>query len=103
MTAPESTKNIDLLLGVPMQVTVQLGKAEMLVRDILRLNHGSVVELDRAAGGAVDLLVNERLVARGEIVSIEENFGIRISEIVAPAGQHGATDTPRTTRSTGSA
>jgi flagellar motor switch protein FliN/FliY len=84
MTSQESTKNIDLLLGVPIKVTVQLGKTEMLVRDILQLNQGSIVELDRAAGSPVDLLVNERLVARGDIVSIEENFGIRVSEIIGP-------------------
>jgi flagellar motor switch protein FliN/FliY len=88
MTSPESTKNIDLLLGVPIKVTVQLGKAEMLVRDILQLGQGSIVELDHAAGTPVDLLVNERLVARGDIVSIDENFGIRVSEIVGPLTQH---------------
>lgn len=84
MTSQESTKNIDLLLGVPIKVTVELGKTQMLVRDILKLSQGSIVELDRAAGGPVDLLVNERLVARGDIVSIEENFGIRVSEIIGP-------------------
>ncbi len=86
MTTHESTKNIDILLGVPIKVTVELGKAEMLVRDILKLGQGSIVELDREAGSAVDLLVNDRLVARGDIVSIEENFGIRVSEIIGPVG-----------------
>jgi flagellar motor switch protein FliN/FliY len=87
MTSPESTKNIDLLFGVPIKVTVQLGKTEMLVRDILQLGQGSIVELDHAAGAPVDLLVNERLVARGDIVSIDDNFGIRVSEIVGSLTQ----------------
>ncbi len=85
MTSPTATKNIDLLLGVPVKLTVELGKAELLIRDVLKLSQGSVVELDRLAGGPVDLLVNERLVARGEIIAIDDNFGIRVSEILSPA------------------
>ena len=78
----ENGRNLDLLLNVSLQVTAELGKCKMNVRDILKLGTGSVVELDRLAGGPVDLLVNNKLVARGEVVSIDENFGVRITELI---------------------
>ena len=78
----EPGKNLDLLMNVSVKVTAELGTCKMLVRDILKLGTGSVVELDRLAGGPVDLLVNERLVARGEVVAIDENFGVRITELI---------------------
>lgn len=82
MTNHNSNQNLDLLLGVPLDITVELGATKMLVRDILKLSIGAVVELERAAASPVDLLVNERLVARGEIVAIDDNFGVRVTEIV---------------------
>lgn len=78
----EPGKNLDLLMNVSVQVTAELGTCKMLVRDILKLGTGSVVELDRLAGGPVDLLVNDRLVARGEVVAIDENFGVRVTELI---------------------
>jgi len=78
----ENGRNLDLLLNVSLQVTAELGKAKMSVRDILKLGTGSVVELDRLAGGPVDLLVNNKLVARGEVVAIDDNFGVRITELI---------------------
>lgn len=77
--------NIDLLLDVPLPITVELGRTSMTIRDILDLGPGSVVELDRVAGEPVDILVNGKLVARGEVVVIDENFGVRVVDIVAPA------------------
>ncbi len=74
--------NLDLLMNVPLTVTAELGSCKMLVRDILKLGTGSVVELNRLAGGPVDLLVNDRLVARGEVVAIDENFGVRVTELI---------------------
>lgn len=74
---------LDLLHDVEMEVTAELGRTRMSVRELLGLVPGAVVELDRAAGGPADLLVNGRLLARGEVVVIDENFGIRITEIVA--------------------
>ena len=74
----------DLLHDVEMEVTAELGRTRMSVRELLSLAPGAVFELDRAAGGPADLLVNGRLIARGEVVVIDENFGIRITEIVAP-------------------
>ncbi|NLS45388.1 MAG: flagellar motor switch protein FliN [Firmicutes bacterium] len=76
--------NIDLLLDVPLPVSVELGRATMTIRDILDLGAGSVVEVDRIAGEPVDILVNGKLVARGEVVVIDENFGVRILDIVSP-------------------
>jgi len=77
--------NIDLLLDVPLPITVELGRTTMTIRDVLDLGPGSVVELDRAAGEPVDILVNGKLVAKGEVVVIDENFGVRVVDIVAPA------------------
>jgi flagellar motor switch protein FliN len=75
----------DLLHDVEMEVTAELGRTRMSVRELLSLTPGAVIELDRAAGGPADLLVNGRLIARGEVVVIDENFGIRITEIVGPS------------------
>jgi flagellar motor switch protein FliN/FliY len=75
---------LSLLHDVEMGVTAELGRRRMSVRDLLSLTPGSVIELDRAAGSPVDVLVNGTLIARGEVVVIDEEFGIRISEIVAP-------------------
>jgi flagellar motor switch protein FliN/FliY len=91
--APSSTPDrpaaprtgLDLLHDVEMEVTAELGRTRMSVRELLALTPGTVVELDRAAGGPADLLVNGRLIARGEVVVIDENFGIRVTEIISPA------------------
>ena len=77
-----ATSNLDLLMDVPLPVIVELGRTTMLVRDIMALGPGSVIELEKAAGENVDILVNGRLIARGEVVVIEENFGVRIVEFV---------------------
>jgi len=84
------TRPLSLLHDVEMGVTAELGRRRMTVRDLLSLTPGAVIELDRAAGSPVDVLVNGTLIARGEVVVIDEEFGIRISEIVAPdvAGAH---------------
>ena len=76
---------LDLIMDVPLRVTVELGRTRMQIREVLELGKGSVVELDKLAGEPVDLLVNGKLVARGEVVVIEENFGIRVTDIVSPA------------------
>ncbi|MEM7681087.1 MAG: flagellar motor switch protein FliN [Planctomycetota bacterium] len=79
----ESDAAIGLLGDVDLDVTIELGRTEMLVEDVLRLASGSVVELDKLAGDPVDVKVNGRLVARGEVLVLNDNFCIRISEIVA--------------------
>ncbi|WP_093689435.1 flagellar motor switch phosphatase FliY [Sporolituus thermophilus] len=76
--------NISLIMDVPLQVTVELGRTRKLIREILELGPGSVVELDKLAGEPVDILVNGKLIAKGEVVVIDENFGVRITDIVSP-------------------
>ena len=79
------TRGIEMLHGVDMEVTVVLGRTRMTVRDLLALSPGAVLELDRAAGSPADLLVNGRLIARGEVVVVDEDFGLRVTEIVDDA------------------
>jgi flagellar motor switch protein FliN/FliY len=84
-SAPASAtgrRGIEMLHGVDMEVTVELGRTRMAVRDLLALAPGAVLELDRAAGSPADLLVNGRLIARGEVVVIDEDFGLRVTEIL---------------------
>lgn len=81
--------NIDLLSDLQMSVSVELGRTEMSVADVLALGSGSVVELDRLAGEPVDILVNDRLIARGEVVVVDENFGVRIVEVLARSREAG--------------
>lgn len=77
-----SDKNIQMIMDVPLQVSVELGRTKKLIKEILELSTGSVIELDRMAGEPVDILVNEKLVAKGEVVVIEDNFGVRITDII---------------------
>lgn len=76
--------NLDLLLDIPLEVTVELGRTKRLIKDVLELGVGSVIELDKLAGEPVDVVVNSKLVARGEVVVIDENFGVRITDIITP-------------------
>ncbi|PRY28732.1 flagellar motor switch protein FliN [Pseudosporangium ferrugineum] len=78
---------LDMLHDVEMEVSAELGRTRMSVRELLSLSPGAIVELDRAAGSPADLLVNGRLIARGEVVVIDENFGIRITEIISPGSE----------------
>lgn len=87
--APRRTElgSLNLLRDVEMTLSVELGRTSMPVRDLLSLAPGSVIELDRAAGAPADLMVNGRLLARGEIVVVDEDYGLRITEIVDPSGE----------------
>jgi flagellar motor switch protein FliN/FliY len=80
----EGTGNIGLLMDVSMQLTVELGRTKMLIKDILGMGEGTIVELDKLAGEPVDLLVNGKLIAKGEVVVIDENFGVRVTDIISP-------------------
>ena len=82
---PPPPKAIDLLSDVNLNVKIKLGRTRMLVEDVLRLGEGSVVELDKLAGDPVDVYVNERHVARGEVLVLNDNFCVRINEILSPA------------------
>ena len=81
--------SIDLLRDVDLNVKIELGRSRMLVEDVLKLGEGSVVELDKLAGDPVDIFVNERLVARGEVLVLNDNFCVRVNEIVAGAKEEG--------------
>ncbi|MDH5161202.1 flagellar motor switch phosphatase FliY [Heyndrickxia oleronia] len=81
--APPETRNLNMLLDIPLQVTVELGKTKRSVKEILELGTGSIIELDKLAGEPVDILVNRQLVAQGEVVVIDENFGVRITDILS--------------------
>lgn len=76
-------QNLDLLLDIPLQITVELGRTHQKLQDILDLDAGSIIELDKLAGEPVDVLVNSKLIAKGEVVVIDENFGVRITDIVS--------------------
>jgi len=80
---PEA-KNLDMLMDVSLPIAIELGRTAMAIEDILNLSPGSVVELDKLAGEPVDLLVNNKLLAKGEVVVIDENFGVRITRMVSP-------------------
>ena len=76
-------KNLELLMDIPLQVTVELGRTKRSIKEILELSSGSIIELDKLAGEPVDILVNNRLIAKGEVVVIDENFGVRVTDIVS--------------------
>ncbi|MEW9108600.1 flagellar motor switch phosphatase FliY [Cytobacillus gottheilii] len=80
---PAETKNLNMLLDIPLQITVELGRTKRSVKEILELSAGSIIELDKLAGEPVDILVNNRLIAQGEVVVIDENFGVRVTDIIS--------------------
>jgi len=77
--------NIDFILDIPLEITVELGRTKMLINDLLKLGQGSVIELSKLAGETLEVLANQRLIARGEVVVMNEKYGIRLTEIVSPA------------------
>ncbi|MSU41428.1 MAG: flagellar motor switch protein FliN [Pedosphaera sp.] len=81
-TATEHPQNLEFLLDVPLKLSAELGSCHMTMGELLKLNIGSVVQLDKPANANVDIYVNQKLVARGEVVIAEENFGIRIREVL---------------------
>jgi flagellar motor switch protein FliN/FliY len=80
-----TAKNIDFLLDIPLDLTVELGRARLLIKDLLQLGQGSVVELEKLAGEPMEILVNNKLVARGEVVVVNEKFGVRLTDIISPS------------------
>jgi flagellar motor switch protein FliN/FliY len=77
--------NLDVILDVPVTMAMEVGRTKISIRNLLQLNQGSVVELDRAAGEPLDVFVNGTLVAHGEVVVINEKFGIRLTDVISPA------------------
>jgi flagellar motor switch protein FliN/FliY len=86
---PAESGNIGLLMDVFMELTVELGRTRKLIREILGIGEGTIIELDKLAGEPVDILVNHKLIAKGEVVVIDENFGVRVTEIVSPMQRMG--------------
>jgi flagellar motor switch protein FliN/FliY len=80
----DPSQRLDRLLDVPLNVDVELGRTRMTIQDLLALGPGSIIELDKVAGSPLDILVNDRLLARGEAVVVNDKFGIRITDIVSP-------------------
>jgi len=78
------TPNLNFILDIPLEVSVELGRAKILISDLLQLGQGSVIELTKLAGEPLEILVNQKLVARGEVVVINEKFGIRLTDIISP-------------------
>ena len=77
-------QSLDFILDIPLKVTVELGRTKMAIRDVLQMAQGSVVELAKFAGEPLEVLVNEKLIARGEVVVVNEKFGIRLTDIISP-------------------
>lgn len=80
----DRSKGIDFLLDIPLTFKVELGRTKMLIKDLLQLGQGSVIELDKLAGEPMEILVNDRLIAKGEVVVVNEKFGIRVTDILSP-------------------
>ena len=81
---PATVQSLDFILDIPLKVSVELGRARLTIKEILQLAQGSVVELSKFAGEPLEVLVNDRLIARGEVVVVNEKFGIRLTDIISP-------------------
>jgi flagellar motor switch protein FliN len=80
----KSIKDLDFLLDIPLEISVELGRTKILVNDLLQLGQGSVIELSKLAGEPLEILINQKLIARGEAVVVNEKFGVRITDIISP-------------------
>ncbi len=84
VAAAKKSPDLDFILDIPLDVSVELGRTSMLVNDLLQLGQGSVIELTKLAGEPMEILVNGKLIARGEVVVVNEKFGVRLTDIVSP-------------------
>jgi flagellar motor switch protein FliN/FliY len=90
-TQPNATKadsgspDLDVILDIPVQISMEVGSASITIRNLLQLNQGSVIELDRLAGEPLDVLVNGTLIAHGEVVVVNDKFGIRMTDVISPS------------------
>jgi flagellar motor switch protein FliN/FliY len=80
----ESSVNMEFLLDIPLEVTVELGRTKMLINDMLKLGQGSVIELTKLAGESLEILANQKPIARGEVVVVNEKYGVRLTEVISP-------------------
>ncbi len=77
-------ENLDLLLDIPLEITIELGRTKMLINDLLKLGQGSVIELAKQVGDTLDILANSRLIAKGDVVEVNKKYGIRLTEVISP-------------------
>ena len=82
---PVTNPELDVILDIPVTISMEVGNTEISIRNLLQLNQGSVIELDRLAGEALDVLVNGTLIAHGEVVVVNDKFGIRLTDVVSPS------------------
>ncbi|MBA57463.1 MAG: flagellar motor switch protein FliN [Pseudomonadales bacterium] len=82
--SPENSPNMDVILDIPVTLSMEVGSTNISIRNLLQLNQGSVIELDRLAGEPLDVLVNGTLIAHGEVVVVNEKFGIRLTDVISP-------------------
>ncbi len=83
--AADDVRNVDFLLDIPLQISVEIGRSRILIKDLLQMKEGFVIELDKLAGEPLDLYVNSRLIARGEAVMVNEKLGLRLTDVVSPS------------------
>jgi flagellar motor switch protein FliN/FliY len=83
-SVPAAPANMEFILDIPLEVTVELGRTKLLIHELLKLGQGSVIELTKLAGETLEVLANQKLIARGEAVVINEKFGVRLTEVVSP-------------------
>lgn len=82
---PNTNPDLDVILDIPVSISMEVGRTSITIRNLLQLNQGSVIELDRLAGEPLDVLVNGTLIAHGEVVVVNEKFGIRMTDVISPA------------------
>jgi len=83
-TAGDGSVNMEFVLDIPLEVTVELGRTKMLINDMLKLGQGSVIELTKHAGESLEILANQKPIARGEVVVVNEKYGVRLTEVISP-------------------
>ncbi len=83
-SSADAAVNMDFLLDIPLEVTVELGRTKMLINDMLKLGQGSVIELSKLAGESLEILANQKPIARGEVVVVNEKYGVRLTEVISP-------------------
>jgi flagellar motor switch protein FliN/FliY len=83
-TVPKEAPNLDFVLDIPLEISVELGRARMLISELLQLGQGSVIELNKLAGEPVEIFINQKLIARGEVVVVNDKFGIKMTDILSP-------------------
>jgi flagellar motor switch protein FliN/FliY len=82
--APKEVTNLDFILDIPLEISVELGRSSMLISELLQLGQGSIIELNKLAGEPLEIFVNQKLIARGEVVVVNEKFGIKMTDIISP-------------------